>query len=59
MLKFIPLINYDIVIDGGAVNIRYAAYLELLFFMAALQTCKPKFTETLRLEEISKIEFNL
>lgn len=31
MLKFIPVTNYDMVIDGGAVNIRYAASLELLF----------------------------
>lgn len=59
MLKFIPLTNYDRVIDGGAVNIRYAASLELLFYMAALQTWKPKFTEALRLEKISKIEFTL
>lgn len=30
-------INYDMVIDGGNVNITYAASLELLFYMAALQ----------------------
>lgn len=59
MLKFIPVTNYDMVIDGGAVNIRYAASLELLFYMAALEKWKPKFTESLRLEMISKTEFNL
>lgn len=47
------------VIDGGAVNIRYAASLELLFYMAALQKWIPKFTESFKLEVISKTEFNL
>lgn len=31
MLKFIPVTNYGMVIDGGAVNISCAASLELLF----------------------------
>lgn len=59
MLKFIHLTNYYMVIDGGAVNIRYAASLELLFYMAALQKWIPKFTESFKLEVISKTEFNL
>lgn len=59
MLKFIPLINYDILIDGGAVNITYTISLELLFYMAALQKWKPKFTEPLKLGKISKIKFSL
>lgn len=45
MLKFILQTNYDMVIDGGTVNITYAASLELLFYMAALQKWKPKLTE--------------
>lgn len=56
---FILQRNYDMVIDGGTVNITYAASLELLFYMAALQKWKPKLRESLRLEKISKIEFNL
>lgn len=59
MLKFIPQTNYNRAIDGGTVNITYATSLELLFYMAALQKCKPKLTESLRLEKISRIEFNL
>lgn len=59
MLKFIPVTNYNMVIDGGAVNIRHAASLELLFYMAALEKWKPKLTESFRLEMISKTEFNL
>lgn len=46
MLKFIPQTNYNMVIGGGAVNITYAASLELPFYMAALQKCKPKLTES-------------
>lgn len=31
MLKFIPLTNYNMVTDGGTINIRYVASLGVTF----------------------------